>query len=386
MPRGVVETKSGRKVPQLQLTPDMFLDKTTLLYGPSKTGKSVWVKHIMKMLRGSIDQVIVVSPTELSNETYKGYVPGPMIHTSFEGGGAPPGSSTEKQVEAFLAPIWRRQQMATSVYNLASDPRILRRLFNRLPPELRQQTEAQLQALESSTNKAVRQIRRQSLNAVQAEGKTEEVEALHRRAQINFYKRAILKDYERLWRQPGLGRQERTALSNICTNPRILLIFDDCASDIKKALKSEAVRRIFYQGRHQYITTILCCQDDSDVTPELRKNAFVSVFTSQNVCTTYFGRAANGFSRDFKARVGEIAEAVYVQGSFRRVVYLRDSANGDGLYHAEAKLESKFMFGSEAFLELCRRVEASHELNIDTENPFYSDFHCADMFRGGPSQ
>ena len=51
----------------------------------------------------------------------------------------------------------------------------------------------------------------------------------------------------------------------------LLLILDDCMYD-KKILRSEAMRALHYNGRHNHITYMSCLQYLMDVGPELRSN------------------------------------------------------------------------------------------------------------------
>ena len=48
------------------------------------------------------------------------------------------------------------------------------------------------------------------------------------------------------------------------------------------------------------ITTIIACQDDTDLPPNLKKNAFVSMFTDPVVTTAMFNRASNNSSKPHK--------------------------------------------------------------------------------------
>src|SRR5271170_3772007 len=77
---GVITTENGHQVPQLVFAPSLFLDKTTVLYGPTKTGKTVHIKCILETLRGCCDEIIVVAPSEPSNRSYEGFVDAPLIH------------------------------------------------------------------------------------------------------------------------------------------------------------------------------------------------------------------------------------------------------------------------------------------------------------------
>jgi hypothetical protein len=106
--------------------------------------------------------------------------------------------------------------------------------------------------------------------------------------------------YEILWDRNDLSEDERCCLQHLHFNPRLLLIFDDCAAQLKPFFNKDVFRLLFYQNRHSFITVVLCCQDDTDLPANLRKNAFLSFFTEPVICTANFGRQANQFSKHIK--------------------------------------------------------------------------------------
>ena len=94
----------GMNVPFLELDKSHFLNQTTVLYGPSKTGKTVMIRHILHLLKGHCDQAIVISPTEVSNRSYSGIIPAQLIHTDMSTIG-----STGK-TKGVLGIMWDRQE------------------------------------------------------------------------------------------------------------------------------------------------------------------------------------------------------------------------------------------------------------------------------------
>ncbi len=72
--------ESGKTIPELKISPSTYIDKTIAIYGPSKTGKTVITKHIMKMVDPFIEQVLIIAPSEPSNRSYEGFVDQPFIH------------------------------------------------------------------------------------------------------------------------------------------------------------------------------------------------------------------------------------------------------------------------------------------------------------------
>ena len=105
-------------LPELELNYTHFLDRSTLLYGESGTGKSFIMVDILYQLKPYVDQIIVISPTDRQNHTYdKGIVPLPCIHYTIS--------------PTLLTDIWERQSALAAVYTKANNPEVLRALFDK---------------------------------------------------------------------------------------------------------------------------------------------------------------------------------------------------------------------------------------------------------------
>jgi hypothetical protein len=134
---------------------------------------------------------------------------------------------------------------------------------------------------------------------------------------------------------------------------------------------NETLRKMFYRNRHVFITIITCCQDDTDLPANLRKNAFISFYTTQPVCQANFGRTANAYSAQVRKDAEDISKVLFVDR--RKMVYIRDDERGENFYYYDLKFPARFMFGSPAFHELSNAVKATGT-SMDEKNPFYSVF------------
>ena len=90
-------------------------------------------------------------------------------------------------------------------------------------------------------------------------------------------------------------------------NPRVLLVFDDAAAEIKSYFNKPIFRKIFYQSRHSFITSVFAVQDDSDLPPNLRKNVALSLFMTPAVAKSNFDRASNKYSKELT----QVANGLY---------------------------------------------------------------------------
>ena len=60
-----------------------------------------------------------------------------------------------------------------------------------------------------------------------------------------LYRKYITPHYNELWRKKSLSEDERYSLYYLHFNPRMLLIFDDCAAQLKPFFTKEIFRLLF---------------------------------------------------------------------------------------------------------------------------------------------
>jgi hypothetical protein len=109
-----------------------------------------------------------------------------------------------------------------------------------------------------------------------------------------------------------LSIKERIAVQYLNFNPRVLLVFDDCASMFKKwCHESPQINEIFYNGRWLLFTVIISTQTDKVVATELRGNAMISIFTNKEAAITNFNRTSNGYTKEDRQRAALCVEAVF---------------------------------------------------------------------------
>lgn len=370
----MLETAAGNQIPELALHPGLFLDKTTVLYGPSKTGKTVLVKTIMGQLNGHIDQILVIAPTEPTNRSYDGFVDPSLIHYSM----SIPDPSDPKDTEAkaalrFLTTIYERQDMMASIYTRANNPEVLKTLYAKLSHAERKKGDGYIASLERKRRRVIDSVQRQhAKDPGRCEEKENEVNDKFKKMLVLLYKKFLTPAIDRLWKvKDKMTEDELWSLNYLHFNPRLLLIFDDCAAQLKPFFSKEIFRKLFYQNRHSFISVVICCQDDTDLPTNLRKNAFTSIFTTDIVASSNFERATNKFSKATKTYVTDVLPDVF-QGH-RKLVYIREDDKRQNFYHLTCASPRRSMFGSQALIELCQNVH-SEGVTMDTKNRFYDRF------------
>ena len=371
---GFILTETGKKIPGLVIGASMFIDRTVAIYGPSKTGKTVITKHIMKAVNGHIEQIIVIAPSEPSNRSYEGFVDPPFIHYRLylADPANPKKDDGAKGALRFLEAVWKRQEMMAAIYTRANNAEVLAQLYGRLPKATRLEGLRYIEVINGKRGRVIERVRKQyAAEAGRREEKVKEVNEKFKKMLVLLYKKYIAPLYEELWERDDLSEDERYSLYYLTFNPRLLLIFDDCAAQLKPFFNKDIFRLLFYQNRHSFITVVLCCQDDTDLPTNLRKNAFLSFFTEPIVCMSNFERSSNKFPKPTRALINEIIGDVFK--GHRKLAYIREDDHRQHFYHVQFPYPKPFRFGSPASHELCDSVQSAG-VSMDKENPFYDRF------------
>jgi hypothetical protein len=368
--------ESGAKIARLTITPKMLIDHTIVIFGPSGTGKTVITKHIMKQLNGPIEQAIIIAPSEPSNQSYKGIVDPPLIHYRLylPDPANPKKDDGKKGALRFLNAVWDRQEMMASYYTRANDLKTLAQLFTRLPEHVRKEGLERIKSMNARREAVTRLLTKKYSNVEDAGVCAEKIKEINQKFQkmlVLVYKKYIYSMHAELLGRADLTEDERCCIVYINMNPRLLLVFDDCAAQLKPFFNSEVFRKLFYQNRHSFITVVVCCQDDTDLPANLRKNARLTFFTTDVIARSNFERTANQFPKETKLLVNEMVKPVF-QGH-RKLVYIREDPARRHFYHILLPIPEPFRFGSSASHELCEAVQNSG-MSMDKENPYYSSF------------
>jgi len=371
---GCLTTETGKKIPSLILGPSMFIDRTIAIYGPSKTGKTVITKHILKSVNGHIEQILVIAPSEPSNRSYEGFVDPPFIHYRLYLAD-PTNPKKDDGIKGglrFLEAVWKRQEMMAAIYTRANNAEVLALLYSRLPKSVRVEGLKYIESINEKRSRVIERVQKQYVSEQgRCDEKVKDVNEKFKKMLVLLYKKYIAPLYEDIWKCDDLSEDERYSLYYLNFNPRLLLIFDDCAAQLKPFFTKDIFRLLFYQNRHSFITVVLCCQDDTDLPANLRKNAFLSFFTEPIVCMSNFERSSNKFPKPTKALINEIVGDVF--RGHRKLAYIREDDKRQHFYHVQFPYPKPFRFGSNASHELCDNVQSAG-VTMDKENPFYDRF------------
>lgn len=369
-----IKLRSGKVINKLKSEASLYLDKTILLYGPSGSGKTVIIKHIMYTLKNYIEQCLIMSPSEPTNHSFEGVVPPQLLHFTFPSPD-PKAKKTKKSVmEAsikFLEDIWARQEMMAAIYNKANNINVLKRLYARLPNSITSDWNAVIDELDIKRSSTIKQIKKQySSDVSYAQKEIGVVNEKFDQLVCKIYRKIVILSADILSKMK-LTEDEMHTLTYVEFNPRMLLVFDDCAADMVEIMKSDTVKKFFYRGRHVYLTLIFSTQADTEIPANIRKNSFINFFTKGESATCNFLRASNNYSPDTKSLVNEISQTLFE--GHRKLAYIREDKKGQNFYYIEAPVHEQFMFGSNAIIELCNSVKSDGSI-VDQSNPYYKKF------------
>jgi hypothetical protein len=206
----------------------------------------------MKILQPHIESILVVCPTESTNPSYAGFVDKPFLHARpyMADPKNPKKEDTKRGVTRFLEMVWARQEMMAAIYRRANDPKVLASLFARLPDADIAEGRRYIRQIHESAEVQRANTRAQYRNEPgRCIEKINELRDKFRDMLVLIYKKYITPHYEELWGREDLTDDERNSLAHLTFNPRLLLIFDDCAASFKSLWKTEIIRQLFYQNR-----------------------------------------------------------------------------------------------------------------------------------------
>ena len=376
-------TKNNKiQIPELEMKQSLFIDRTTGIFGPSGSGKTTIAKQIMYSLKDSIDQVLVVNATENGNKAYSDTVDPLFIHfrpwlpesskinVGSRGGGR--GDDEKKGVYRFLDTLWKRQEMLVEIYRRANKIKSLDKLYSRLHRDDKREGDQFIDLINRKRERTIRDIKSNSKMSVgEREQKIREIDEKFENILIATYKKFIIPNIQYLHEEyDRFSEDEKYAFQYIDLNPRILVIFDDCAAELKSYFNKDVCRKMFYQNRHAKITFIIICQDDTDLTPNLKKNIFQAIYTTQVVSTSNFERKSAGITKAMQKDITEQIIPAIFQHDNTKLVFYRADPKKQMFYYWKTDIPPPFKFGSPALNELCDNLRIK-DSSLNEDNPFY---------------
>lgn len=342
---------------------ERFLDKTTVIYGSPVTGKSTIINAAMHSVRNKIPSVIVISPTDSANSAYSNKVPSACIHS--------------KITKELLDNIVIRQQRSMKIHSLVDNIDKLKILFNKIDKDVYCNWNTYNDLINSLIH-----LKHQHINNIQHSNmlfprKKEEIKMIEdttNESVKNLYK-IPLSQFN--WSNKKLVFEEKVMLRNLYHNPRLLLIMDDCSAQFKNKKLKEPLLEMFSTVRWLGLTVMISLHNDSNVLPELRNSASVSIFTDEENANVFFSRASGGISKEKKEIAKSISDVLFkstgTTENYKKLVYTKEKINvGKNQYsnfhYAYVDLHDNFRIGCKYLWALCEKSS----ININSEDIYDS--------------
>jgi hypothetical protein len=351
------------EIPHFKINPEAIMQLTSVFFGPSKTGKSTVIVDLLYNLRNKYPNVIVFSGMERQNPTFIHYVPLPCIFYSLR---------MDK-----LEELWKRQTMATEFYNLANDKDILKGMFIKCASH---KDKAKVTQFIAQQNRTIKVIKKTFKEFSVVKTKVADVKNICGEHITEFW-RDTIRQRKSILKKCKLSNDEKISLEYLDFNPHMLLIIDDLAAELKAMFSGKETKvlfkNIFYKGRHNYITTWLTFQDDSELVPEMRKNAFNVFFTSEECAGHYFTTKSNGVSKVKSKMAEKISQKIFkpiegIRKNHNKFVFIREAPLHPFQYILADK-HKNFKIGSDALHDICSKVK-SEKTAVDKNSQFYKQF------------
>lgn len=337
------------ELPRFVVGPDTFLNKSVIFYGPSKSGKTHLTKYCMAQSSSIFPNVIIMCPTAEDTGDYSGRVPEQMIH--------------DKVQNPYILKVYQRQKAAAKIFKMVNDPDRLFSLFRRVATEK-----------ESAFVASIDAAMREALARPGADEHAVRNEYIAKR--VNIMRVVITNSLEVLHRDAAmLSAEDQVVLKYLNFNPRLMMIFDDAMTEITRCLKAKdnSIDDFFFKGRHAFITHFYLFQDDANMPPDLRKNAFYSIFTSSGVARAFFARPSNGVDSSQKDYAEAAIRTVFAPENASKYCKLIYDRVENTFAYISAGPVANFRMCSDATWKLCE-TSSQGAGAIDSSNPFARRF------------
>lgn len=360
-------TIAGRTLHSIKFTPELFLNRTTAVFGPSNSGKSLIADNILYTLRKRIPTVVgyIGSPNDMNG-----------VQKHF-----PKGSFTGKLTFENFSAIGARLKNMAGVYNKVNNVANLKRFIEKYVSNSSYRQD--ISDITYKMNRSINDIRAQYASVSGGEQKIQKIKDLTTNEVKNVYKSTIYRNREHIMNNYGtqLNDDELLILHYINYIPNMLCMIDDMTSKIisisKKKTQGEAFQDIFTQGRWWYLTLIMLLHADNSIPGEIKKGMFITIFTEASQVNHFFNSKALHFSKDMIKEATDIANDLYKSWNthYRCLVYIREDPVPFRYYIGNESISlSPFIMGSDNFKKLCYELYKKDEVFGIDDNPSLDSF------------
>lgn len=342
----------GVPVPRVDDSKYYFHNRLTCIYGGSGTGKSALTQHILNSLRDVIPLIIVACPTASMNGDYNNIVPDQCIY--------------DDMTKPLIQKIFQRQQNVVTMYQMVHDHKHLSKLFYKVADET---LRAKVAKLAEIYKRGCNEIN-SKMDEDDVESAVEGLTAKYHKKLVKIMRNCINDNLPRLNQLP-LSDIQQSLVSNFNLNPSLLLIADDCMASVKEWGGLEETKKLFYQGRHYHISSIILVQAVTLLPTQFRINAHINVFTTESVTNSYINKAAAGVSSDDRKKTSKIAANIFATSNDRSKPNYKKLVVFGSIIKTEHKIQymigspRKKRFGSAALWAMCQELQQTSPAGIN---------------------
>lgn len=338
----------SKYVKYLEKVPEKFVNKTIVIYGKRGTGKTVLVEDILYICRDSFSIVFIISGSNVStDESFIGKVPNTCIKN---------GVTSE-----WLDKLMQSQTVRSHLYKTSQNIENLKHVFDFIDDHVVHDFKEKIDELFTKYNNSIDVSK--TMSNVEKDRERKKMKKTYKNELKNHYKQSIIKNLSILREKVKNGEivetDHKIVIKYIQFVPHILLVFDDCASQLKELSKLETIKNIFYNGRHFNITMLITTQSDKELPSEIRSNTDLSIFTTREAASTAFTRV--GFSSSVKKEADIYSNAVFssIKGekNYNKLVYNTNDDSNPFQYILGDEHEA-FIVGSDALWQLGEKIDS----------------------------
>lgn len=354
---------NGIPVPKVDDSKHYFHNRLTCIYGGSGTGKSALTQHILNSLKDIIPLVIVACPTASMNGDYNNIVPDQCIY--------------DDMTKPLIQKIFQRQQNVVTMYQMVHDHKELSSLFYKVADEL---LRAKVAHLSDIYKRGCNEIK-SKMSEDDIESTIDNLTSKYHKKLVKIMRNCINDNLVRLNQLP-LTEIQQSMIANFNLNPSLLLIVDDCMASVKEWGALEETKKLFYQGRHYHISSIILVQAVTLLPTQFRINAHINIFTTESVTNSYINKAAAGISVEERKNTSKIAAIIFAGSNDKSKPNYRKLVIFGAIIKSEHKIQyiigspRKKRFGSAALWAMCQELQ--HNSSTSLNNSFNKMF-CLKM-------
>lgn len=286
-------------IPGVPISMDTILNRTNTIYGGSMSGKTTFVKFLMRLIAPVIGQVVVFCPSARgTNRDYSGIIPDALVHTEVD--------------RSIFHKITHLQEARAVKYEHASNPKNIEKLYSFVRDR---KVDIFVNSIERKYRELYRKKQKISNDPDNFKMEMKQIYKMIKTTKYNTYRNLIYAKKNKIPRDK-LTKNEQTALDYIKLNPNILVIFDDCTEELRDITnknddESQEFLKYYTQGRWRNITIFTIVHDLGSFAKKLRSNSHNSFFSDITTAMGFVEGTGNNIMKPERDLIKDVVPEIY---------------------------------------------------------------------------